>query len=100
MKKCKKCGALQSDEKTTCLDCGTLLGRPMTEEEEEAADELLDDRLDDLSERMQDFYVPLRDKIMGVISIIGIIRFNRVNSTSRNLYFCLVGGRIFYIRIR
>ena len=39
MKKCKNCGALQSDDKTTCLDCGTLLGRPMTEEEEEAAEE-------------------------------------------------------------
>ena len=35
MKKCKKCGALQSDDRSVCLDCGSVLGRPMTEEEEE-----------------------------------------------------------------
>ncbi len=73
MKKCKKCGALQSDDRSVCLDCGSVLGRPMTDAEEEAAEEALDDKLETMAERTEDFYVPLRDKIMGVICIIGII---------------------------
>ena len=73
MKKCKKCGALQSDDRSVCLDCGTLLGRPMTEAEEAAEEDVLDDRLEAMAERTEDFYVPLRDKIMGIICIIGIV---------------------------
>ena len=44
MKKCKKCGALQSDDRSVCLDCGSVLGRPMTDAEEAAAEEALDDK--------------------------------------------------------
>lgn len=73
MKKCKKCGAVQNDDRTTCVDCGTLLGRPMTEEEEDIAEAELDDKLYAMSERTEDFYVPLRDKIMGVLCIIGAV---------------------------
>lgn len=73
MKKCKQCGALQNDDRTVCLDCGALLGRPMTDEEEAAADAALDDKLEDMAERTEDFYVPLRDKIMGVLSILCLI---------------------------
>ena len=73
MKKCKKCGAVQNDDRTTCVDCGTLLGRPMTEEEEEMAEAALDDKLYAMSERTEDFYVPVRDKIMGVLCIVGVI---------------------------
>lgn len=73
MKKCRKCGAVQNDDRTTCVDCGALLGRPMTEEEEYLAEAELDDRLDDMAERTRDFYVPLRDKIIGVLCIIGAV---------------------------
>jgi len=72
MKKCKKCGALQSDDRSTCVDCGTLLGRAMSADEAAEAEAAIDDKIDGLAERAEDFYVPLRDKIMGVISIIGI----------------------------
>lgn len=73
MKKCKKCGALQSDDRSVCLDCGTLLGRPMTEAEEAAAEAVLDEKLSDMAERTEDFYVPLRDKIMGILCILGVV---------------------------
>ena len=73
MKKCKKCGALQSDGRSTCIDCGTALGRPLSEADEELAEALLNDKLDSMAERADDFYVPIRDKIMGVLCIIGII---------------------------
>lgn len=73
MKKCKKCGALQNDDRSVCLDCGSVLGRPMSESEEAAAEEALGDKLEAMAERTEDFFVPLRDKIMGVVCIIGII---------------------------
>ncbi len=73
MKKCKKCGALQNDDRSVCLDCGSVLGRPMSESEEAAATEAIDDKLEAMAERTEDFFVPLRDRIMGVICIIGII---------------------------
>jgi len=73
MKKCKKCGAVQSDDRNTCIDCGTMLGHPMTEAEEEMVEDALDDKLDNMADKTEDFYVPVRDKIMGIICIIGII---------------------------
>jgi len=73
MKKCPKCGAVQSDGRNVCLDCGTLLGRAMTKEETAAHEDALDERLSDLSERTEDFYVPLRDKVIGIIALAGII---------------------------
>ena len=73
MKKCKKCGAVQSDDRTVCLDCGAVLGRPMTEAEEERTEAALDDRLDGLAERTQDFYVSIPEKIMGILCILGVI---------------------------
>ncbi|MBQ9717817.1 MAG: hypothetical protein IJV76_07470 [Clostridia bacterium] len=73
MKKCKKCGAVQSDERSVCIDCGTLLGRPMSEAEEAQAEAALDDRLDGMAERAQDFYVSVPEKVMGILCILGVI---------------------------
>ena len=73
MKKCKSCGALQNDDNNTCIDCGTVLGKPLTEKETAEINENLNDKLEGMSERTEDFYVPLRDKIMGVLSAVGII---------------------------
>ena len=73
MKKCKNCGALQNDDNNTCIDCGTVLGKALTEKEAAEIDERLNNALEGLSERTEDFYVPLRDKIMGVLAAIGII---------------------------
>ena len=73
MKKCKNCGALQNDDNSTCIDCGAVLGKALSEAEAAEINESIDDKLDGMSERTEDFYVPLRDKIMGVLSVIGII---------------------------
>ena len=73
MKKCKQCGALQNDDNSTCIDCGAVLGKALSEAEAAEINESLDDKLDGMSDRTEDFYVPLRDKIMGVLSVIGII---------------------------
>ena len=73
MKKCKQCGALQNDDNSSCIDCGAVLGKALSEAEAAEINESLDDKLDGMSDRTEDFYVPLRDKIMGVMSVIGII---------------------------
>ena len=73
MKKCKQCGALQNDDNSTCIDCGAVLGKALSEAEAAEINESLDDKLDGMSDRTEDFYVPLRDKIMGVLSVVGII---------------------------
>lgn len=73
MKKCRKCGAIQSDDRTVCLDCGTMLGRPMTDAEEAQAEAALDDRLDGLAERAQDFYVSIPQKVMGILCIVAAV---------------------------
>lgn len=73
MKKCKNCGALQNDDNSTCIDCGAVLGKALSEAEAAEINESLDDKLNGMSDRTEDFYVPLRDKIMGVLSVIGII---------------------------
>lgn len=73
MKRCTKCGAIQNDSRHHCIDCGEKLGKPLSKAEALEIEERLDNTLDDMSDRTEDFYVPLRDKIMGVISVIGII---------------------------
>jgi len=73
MKKCKQCGALQNDDNSTCIDCGAVLGKALSEVEAAEINESIDDKLEGMSERTEDFYVPLRDKIMGVLSVVGII---------------------------
>ena len=73
MKKCIKCGAIQNDSRHHCIDCGEKLGKPLSETEVVEIEQKLDNTLDDMSDRTEDFYVPLRDKIMGAISVIGII---------------------------
>ncbi len=73
MKKCRKCGALQNDDRTQCVDCGALLGAPMNETEETRTDAALDDKLDQMADHAADFHVSLRDKIFGILAILCVI---------------------------
>ena len=73
MKKCGKCGAVQSDDRTQCVDCGALLGAPLSDADESHADAALDDKLDRLADHAEDFHVSLRDKIFGILAILCII---------------------------
>ena len=69
MKKCKNCGMIQSDDNTVCLDCSSPLGSSMEEAENRKAEGELKKQVDDLVERSDEFYVPLRDKVMGYACI-------------------------------
>lgn len=78
MRKCRKCGTVQDDSRSTCIDCGAVLPKPMTDEEEKAHEEALDDRLDGMAERTEDFYVPKWARILGFVClacIVGTILF-------------------------
>ncbi len=73
MKKCQFCGAIQNDDRNQCIDCGARLGKPMSEFEEKATEDALDDKIDSLAEKTEPFYIPIYDKIMGGISLICIV---------------------------
>ena len=73
MKKCTKCGAVQNDSRYYCVDCGEKLGKPLSEAEAFVIEERLDDMLDDMSERAEDFYVSRRNKIMAIMAVVGIL---------------------------
>jgi len=70
MKKCKKCGAVQSDDRNTCLDCGAVLGKPVSGEEEARMEDEFSDTLYGMSERTEDFYVSPLERFLGIFSIL------------------------------
>lgn len=69
MKKCKNCGMVQSDDNTVCLDCSSPLGLSMSEGENKVAEASIKDKVNDMAERTDEFYISLRDKIMGYVCI-------------------------------
>lgn len=70
MKICKNCGARQSDDRSTCIDCGAVLGKPLTEAEEREVNEDISDALYDMSERTQEFYVSPAERVLGILCIV------------------------------
>ncbi|MBQ8370789.1 MAG: hypothetical protein IJY35_12500 [Clostridia bacterium] len=70
MKLCPKCGAHQSDDRNNCIDCGTMLGKPLTEAEERAVNEEISDTLHGMSERTQEFYVSPAERVIGILCIV------------------------------
>ena len=73
MKKCKKCGAVQSDDRNTCLDCGAVLGKPVSAEEEARMEDEFSDTLYGMSERTEDFYVSPLERFLGIFSILAAV---------------------------
>ena len=69
MKKCKSCGALQKDERTTCIDCGGHLGAPLSDKELEAAESLLQEQLEKTTENTEEIQVTKFDFALIIIPI-------------------------------
>lgn len=69
-KKCKKCGAVQTGARTTCIDCGAVLPKAISAEEEEHLEEVLEERLDDMADDAADFYIPRWAKVLSAICIL------------------------------
>lgn len=72
MKKCHKCGAIMNDDNTTCNDCGSILGKPITEEDIKREQDY-SDYIDKVTESTDDFYVSTKDKVKALLSVAGIL---------------------------
>ncbi len=70
MKKCVKCGAVQSDGRSLCIDCGALLGDSLSEAEKARTEAAFTDKLDTMGDRMEDFHVPVHERVLGIVSIV------------------------------
>lgn len=73
MKKCKYCGTPQSDERHTCVDCGKVLGRPLSAEEANSVEDALDAKINQTAFHEDVFEVTRKSKILGIIGIVGLI---------------------------
>lgn len=73
MKKCPKCGTVQSDDRSMCVDCDAHLGAKMSETDEAELNEEMKEKISSLTERADDFHVSLFDKILLVLNILMVI---------------------------
>lgn len=73
MKICEKCGAYNKDNKKFCIDCGESLGEKLSATEEEKIRKITGEKMEKLYNKKDPLYVSLFDKIMGVISSVGLV---------------------------
>lgn len=73
MKKCEKCGVPQKDSNFRCIECGAILGDPLSQAEESAMKKKISDFIDDRAARTDPFYVSRLDKITVLLDILGVI---------------------------
>ena len=70
MKKCTNCGAVQSNKRNVCIDCGERLGSPISYEEEQMAESVLSEKVEKMAPETDMFFVSLADRIVGVTAIV------------------------------
>ncbi len=73
MKICEKCGASNSDARRFCIDCGEILGEKLSAFQEKQYRDKIGEQIENMYNKKDPLYVSLYDKIIGVISIIGVI---------------------------
>lgn len=79
MKKCTRCGALQDDGRTVCLDCGEHLPPPLSEGERIKAETELVKKIENLSDRADNSYVSKPKKVFIIFDVLGM---------AISIYFC------------
>lgn len=103
MKICKKCEAYNSDRRRYCVDCHTILGDSITKEEELIIRNNLDNKMDKLYHRNDPLYVDKYDKIMGIISIAGIITLIVISAiillSGREIEYSILGIAAFLVAV-
>ena len=100
MKICEKCGAVNSDSRTSCVDCGERLGAALTPIEEVKIEQSLDNKLEKLYNNDDPLYVSRFDKIVGGISLVGLaagIILLIISAVTRRETALLWLGAIFFI---
>lgn len=78
MKVCPKCGVSQKDDRSTCVECGAVLGKPLDEESAYQVEKNRREAISDMVEsREYDYIGPLQKILIGVnLAVIaaGIVR--------------------------
>ncbi len=72
MKICEKCGASNSDKRRFCIDCGEILGDKLSAAQEQQYRNKIGEQIENMYNKKDPLYVSLYDKIVGIISIIGV----------------------------
>jgi len=72
MKVCPKCGVEQNDSNTLCVDCGTVLPAPVSDEEEERREYEKSQELYAMAEKTDEFYRTRFDWAMIVLNGLGL----------------------------
>lgn len=67
MKVCIKCGTVQNDGHTTCVECGAVLPKPLDENESKAQLSKQAVKVETLTEGTEVFYVSLPAKITAAL---------------------------------
>ncbi len=73
MKICKKCGALNSNNKWFCVDCGATLPKKLSATEEKQMHTEINDQIEEMYNQKDPYYINAFDKVTGVIAILGLI---------------------------
>lgn len=78
MKKCSKCGLVQ-DDRRQCIDCGAALSEAMSAADEERYLDELSDKVDEMGDRCEEFYVSPKQRWFGLgaaaAAILSVIMF-------------------------
>lgn len=101
MKLCEKCGTPQNDDNFRCVECGAILGKPLSDEEEDRAKDAISDYIDDHVVTTDPFYVSRLDKILVVADIVGIVSAIMImlffSQSSDGDYLCLLLAGMFLL---
>jgi len=73
MKICEKCGAHNSDARNFCIDCSEALGESISDRQEEEINKSIRNKIEKMENESDPLAVTRFDKILGFVSIIGII---------------------------
>ncbi len=75
MKFCQSCGTPQKDENRTCIECGAVLGEPISEKEAMARQREMDEAMKRAAAASVDDPLALTplDRVMAVVDVVGIV---------------------------
>ena len=73
MKICKKCGAVNANNKWFCVDCGETLPQKLSAAEEQRFRAEISDQIEEMYNEKDPYFINTFDKVTGIIAILGLI---------------------------
>ena len=71
MKICEKCRCQNTDTRVFCVDCGATLREKLSDEQEAAYEQQLDENIEKMYNKTDPLHVSVLDKTVGVTALIG-----------------------------